>query len=111
MTKEEILDKGFIEDFNSMLKDNIPRSSDIVYQMFSSIYEDKENFYSNVIVERYNKIQGNIYLEKIIKPGYLDIYTVHQWQDKNCIYIAPYINDKLLEFFKFGCYIKRNASK
>lgn len=107
MTKKEILDKGFTEDLGSMLKPNIPRSSNIIYQMFSSLYEDKENFYSNVIVERYNKIQGNIYLEKIIKPRYLDIYTVHQWQDKNCIYIGPYINDELLEFFKFGCYVDK----
>ena len=107
MTKEEILNKGFKEDFKTILKPNIPRSSDIIYQMFGALYEDKENFYSNVIVERYTKIQGNIYLEKIIKPCYVDIYTVHQWQDKNCIYIAPYINEELLQFLKFGCYVRQ----
>lgn len=104
MTKEEILSTGYIEDYSVPLKSNIPRASNIIYEMFNTIYKSDKDFYSDTVVERYNKIEGNIYLEKIIKPGCKPIYAFHEWQDKNCIYIAPYINKEILEVFKWGYY-------
>lgn len=105
--EKDILKEGYVEFDNSSLKPHIPRSSNIVYDMFSSTYTSKETFFSNTVVKRFVNSDKRIYLEVINKPGFNSIYTIHAFQDKNCIYIGAYMTAELLNLLTIDYYIKK----
>jgi hypothetical protein len=107
IVKENILEIGYIEYDNSGLKHHIPRNSEIIYNMFSSIYENREKFFDNTVVKRFVNSDKKIYLEIIEKPGFNPIYTINAFQDKNCIYVGAYMTVELLNLLTIDYYVKK----